>query len=66
MEASYVQNRRKEDALQNEQKGGDNALNKSQWVKTMGILRLFEPGNSKARKRKHKNSMLIFGGYKNE
>jgi len=41
-------------------------LNKSQWVKTIGILRLFEPKNSKARKRKNKNSMLIFGELKNE
>jgi len=41
-------------------------LNKSQWVKTIGILRLFEPKNSKARKRKHENSILIFGGLKNE
>jgi len=41
-------------------------LNKSQWVKTIGILWLFEPKNSKDRKRKHKNSMLIFGGLKNE
>jgi len=41
-------------------------LNKSQWVKTVLILRLFEPKNSKARKRKNKNSMLIFGGLKNE
>jgi len=35
-------------------------------VKTVLILRLFEPKNSKARKRKNKNSMLIFGELKNE
>jgi len=35
-------------------------------VKTIGILRLFEPRNSKDRKRKHKNSILIFGGLKHE
>jgi len=41
-------------------------LNKSQWVKTIGILRLFEPRNLQDRKRTYKNSMLIFGGLKNE
>jgi len=41
-------------------------LNKSQWVKPVLILRLYEPKNSKARKRKYKNSMLIFGGLKHE
>jgi len=35
-------------------------------VKPVLILRLFEPKNSKARNRKNKISILIFGGLKDE